>query len=296
MFLRFSADGEYRSPNICFISADDEDNIDDDQVGGDETDEGADPGDGDESDGNGDEADAEDAGDPDAEYDDGEKNTGDVDSPARETPKRKTANDVIREQKRTRKEASARAEAAERKAEAAELKAAEALRRAEIAEQRANERRAAETAEQEAARLELMTESEKSAHFRQKDKDEYTKEVNGLKLQMWDSNDRAAFRDLMRDEPAIAKVKDQVEAEFAKQSAQGRPVPREILANQLIAKQYREAYGKKVTQTRTRTEERTRRETVKPARTRSDVTPNRTRRGQEDSREARRKRLEEVQL
>jgi hypothetical protein len=259
-------------------------------------DEGADQGDGDESDGTGDEADGEESGEGDAKTDDGEDGPSDVDGPDRGTNQRRSANDVIRDQKRTRKEADRRAEAAERKAEEAERKAAEALRRAEEAERRANERRAQESQEEEARRVELMSETERLAHYRQKDKDEHQREMQGVKFQIWDSTDRQEFRALTREDPLVAQVKDQVEAEFARLSSQGRPVSRELLATQFIAKKMRERAGKAKTATRARTEERTRRETVRPQRTRSDVAPERQRRGQEDTAAARRKRLEDVQL
>lgn len=291
---RIALDGSYRSPNVCFI--DDEDIDGDDDTTPAIPDEGADQGDTDESDGDGDEADAEGSEDDDAEDDDGEEDSGDVDRRARETPRRKTANDVIREQKKNRQEATRRAEESDRRAAEAERKAADAERRAEEAERRAGERRAAESAADEAQRLELMTEGEKIAHYRQKDKEEHTREMNGVKFQIWDSTDRQEFRQLTREDPLVAKVKDRVEAEFAKMQAQGRPVSREILANQFIAKDARDGLVKAKAKTRERTEASERREKVKPTRTRSDVTANRSRRGQEDTAAARRKRLEDVQL
>lgn len=203
---------------------------------------------------------------------------------------------IIRDEKKGRKAAETRAEEASRKADEALRRAEAAERRAEDAERRSNERRQAETAEAEAARLELMSESEKIAHYRQKDKEEHGREMAGVKYQIWDSTDRAEFRQLARDEPAIAKVRDQVEAEFQRLAAQGRPVARELLANQAIAKMVREGRGPAATRQRDGAKKRIDRETVRAPRTRSDVAPQRTRRGEMDEKAARRKRLEGVEL
>ncbi|MDE2469380.1 MAG: hypothetical protein KGL35_11705 [Bradyrhizobium sp.] len=251
---------------------------------GDDPDEGADPGnadpDGDEIDG------GEDAAD-DAEADAGDAE--DAEPVVAETPKKRTASEVIRDNKRRAKEA-------ERKAEEAERKASEALRRAEEAERRANERRAAESAEDEARRVELMSESEKIAHYRQKDREESRKELSAVQFQVWDSTDRMEFRQLLRDEPWLAQVKDETEAEFERLKAAGRPVAREILANQFLARRYREQARKTGTKERKVAAEGVRRQTVRPPKSRSDVVADRRRKGGEDTPEARRKRLEDVQL
>lgn len=203
--------------------------------------------------------------------------------------KRKGASEVIRENKRRAAEATRKADEALRRAEAAE-------RRAEEAERRANERRAQETEAQEAARLELMTEGERIAYYREKDKKDYESKLNNVQFQIWDSTDRSEFRQLVREDPLVAKVKDKVEAEYERLKAQGRPVSRELIANQEIAKMVRDNRQRAKTKQTRRAEDGIRRETTKPTRTRSEAPSERGRRSREDTPEARRKRLENVVL
>lgn len=207
-----------------------------------------------------------------------------------------SASDVIRANKKARKEADRKATEAASKAEEALRRAEAAERRAEEAERAANARRQAESAEAEAARVELMSESERLNHYRAKDNERHTAEMNGVKFQIWDSTDRSDFRQLVREDPLVAKVKDKVEAEYEKLRAQGRPVSREILANQEIAKMVRSGRASAGTAQRKRAAEGVQREKVRPQRTRSDVASDRSRRGQEDTAAARKKRLEDVQL
>lgn len=207
-----------------------------------------------------------------------------------ETPRKRTANDVVRDSKRRAKEAEDRAVEADRKA-------TEALRRAEEAERRANERRTAETAEDEARRVELMTSDERAEHNRKKDKEEFQRELNGIKFQNWDSSDRADFRQLCRDNPLFAKVREKTEERFKTMQAAGRAVSREIIAKQEIADMVIAGRAKVGDSQRQRAAERVRRETTRPTRTRSEVPANRQRRGvDENSQAARAERLKDVQL
>lgn len=259
---------------------------------GDDPDEGADQSDADVDGAEGD--DAEESADDSTGHDRDEPEAAEeVDG---EPPRRKSASDVIREQKRTRKESERRAEEAGRKADEALRRAEAAERRAEEAERRAGERRQQETAEAEAARVELMSDSERLAHYRQKDGEAHKREMDGVKFQIWDSTDRSEFRQLCREDAAVASVKEQVDSEYDRLRLAGRPVAREILANQFIAKKYRESRAKAGTKQRARAEAGVRREQVRPQRTRSDVAPQRTRRGEDDTREARARRLADVKL
>jgi hypothetical protein len=212
-------------------------------------------------------------------------------------PPRRKASDVIRAEKKARKDAEARAARIEAEAAEARREAAEERRRREEAERRATERRQAETEAEEAARVELMSESEKIAHYRQKDRAENDRKYNELRFQQWDSADRSDFRQACRDEPALASVKDKVEAEYQRLVAAGRPVAREVLANQELAKQYRAERLKTGTQSRKRAEAGVRRETTKPPRMASGVPPERRARGgNADPRAARAERLKDVIL
>lgn len=258
-----------------------------------EADEGADQPDG-EADSDGAEGDVSDEA---TDGDGGDDRTEDAEEVADgEPPARRTASEVIRDQKRGRKEATARAEAADRKADEAIKRAEAAERRAEEAERAANARRAEQSAEAEAARVELMSESERLAYYRQKDSETHRRELDGVKFQIWDSTDRADFRALKREDPLVAKVADKVEAEYERLRAQGRPVSREIIANQEIAKMVRAGRATAGKKQRERADAGVRREKVAAPRSRSDAGSDRQRRGQEDTAEARRKRLENVQL
>lgn len=266
----------------------------DDAPGGNEADEGADAGEHDESDGTDGDGE-EDAGDA-AEADAGDaEDAGEVDEDA-EPPARRNASQVIRDTKKARKAEAARAEAADRKADEALRRAEAAERRAEEAERRAGERRQQQSEQDEAAQLELMTESERVAHYRAKDKAEHKRELDGVRFQVWDSTDRSEFKQLAREDALVASVKTEVESEFERLKAAGRPVSREILANQFIARKVREGRLKAGTEKRQRADSSARRNKVPPPRNRSDVAGARDRRTDANSKEARNKRIADIIL
>lgn len=252
------------------------------------------------------EGDADTDGDADADgegYEDssagraGSEGTEEVDGEGEaEPPRRRSASDVIRDNKRGRKAAEVAAQEAQRKADEALRRAEEAERRAQEAERRATERRQQESEAEETARLELMSETEKLEHFRKKDAEAHKREMDGVKFQIWDSTDRSEFRQLCREDRLVASVKDQVEAEYDRLRTAGRPVSREILANQFIAKKVRENRSKAVDKQSRQAAEGVRRQTVKPPRTTNGAAAPRSRRGEVDDRAARRKRLEDVTL
>lgn len=283
--------GQYHSPNVCFITPD-EDDLDggqDDQDAGEGADEEAGEGEepGDEADG---EEDAEGEGLEDhegADEDAGQESRSQV---ARgESPRRRGASEIIRENKRAAKEL--------REELQAERKAREALeRRLEQQDRDRDQRRQTETAEQERARLDLMTPEERYDYRIQQTETKHRQEMDGVKFQIWDSSDRSNFRDLCKEDPMVAKVKDKVEAEYQRLRSQGHPVEREIIANQEIAKMVRAQRTTAGTRQRARGAETVRRETARPVQGRSNVAPQRTRRGQEDTPEARRRRLEGVTI
>jgi hypothetical protein len=289
---RIASDGAYLSPNVCFVDPPEEPDVDDQPEA--DADEGADEGDADEGDG-ADGDDGEGAAD-DAEADAGDEASGDAGEEVEQKPAAKKASDVIREQKKARKDAAQRAEEAGRKADEAIRRAEAAERRAEEAERAAAVRRQQESQEAEAARVELMSESEKIAYYRQQDRQASDARFNQLQFQQWDSTDRMEFRQLVKDDPLVAKVRDKVEVEYERLRAAGRPVSREILANQEIAKMVREGRTQAGTKQRDRAAANVRRQTVKPPANRSGATSQRTRRGEEDPKAARAERLKDVIL
>lgn len=281
--------GQYHSPNVCFITPD-EDEIDgrqDDEDAGEGADEEAGEGEepGDEADG---EEDAEGEGLEDhEEADEQEGRHAQVDRAG--PPRRRGASEVIRENKRAAKEL--------REELATERKAREALeRRLEQQDRDRDQRRQTETAEQERARLDTMTTEERYDYQLQKREAAHRQEMDGVKFQIWDSSDRANFRDLCREDPLVAKVKDKVEADYERRRSQGRPVEREIIANQEIAKMMRQQRAPAGAKQKARGAETVRRETTRPVRARGDAPAQRGRRGQEDTPEARRRRLEGVTI
>lgn len=205
------------------------------------------------------------------------------------TPRKRGASEVIRENKKRAKEATAKAEEALRRAEAAE-------RRAEAAERATQARVQTETAQQRADRLALMSPEERFDALRSEDRAAHAAEMNSVKFQIWDSTDSAKFERLAEKDALVARVADRVEARFAELQRQGSPVSRAILADLEIGKMMRENQKSAKTKQTRRAEEGVRRETVKPKRVTSDASSTRGRRGQEDTPDARRRRLEDVIL
>ncbi len=280
LLSRVTATGEYRSPNVCFI--------DDPEDPADLPEDPEDPADPEDPEDPEDPADPEDPEDP-ADPEDPEDPADPVD-PAEPAPRKRGASEVIRENKRSRQEAERKAEALERRMEAAE-------RRAEAAERAVAERRQSESKEARDARLALMSPEERFEVLRTEDREAYTREINSVKVQMWDSTDATRFDRLAERDPLVGKVRDRVEEEFKRRLAEGKPlVERELLANQEIAKMMRERQKTAGARQRKRGEESIRRETVRPRQVRSDAASPRSRRGQEDTPEARRKRLEGVTI
>lgn len=204
-------------------------------------------------------------------------------------PRKRGASDVIRENKKRAKESESREAAATLRAEAAE-------RRAEAAERAANDRRQTESAEARANRLAQMSPEERFDALRAEDRQSFSAEINSLKFQGWDQSDSAKFDRLVDRDPLVARVADKVEAEYQKLSAQGRPVSREILADIQVGKMMRANQKTAGTKQRKKAAEGVKRETVQPRRASGDAPASRGRRGQEDTPEARRKRLEGVFL
>lgn len=292
LLSRIAEDGTYRSPNVCFM--DDPDPPEDHDEGGDGGDDGGDADAGDDS--------GEDAGDADADGDEAPEDAGDEgDAVAEEAdeppaPKRRSASDVIRENKRGRKAAAREAEEAKREAAEARREASALKERLDAADRRALERQRSESEAEERQRVELMSDVERANYYREQDRTAHQREMNQVRSDIWASEDRASFRELCREDKLVASVKDRVEQVFAQQQAQGRPVSRELIANQEIARMAREGRLKAQTTQRARADERLRRQRSKPVTARSAAPSTRTRRGEGDEKAARLKRLENVTL
>ena len=165
-------------------------------------------------------------------------------APADETPLAKVgrprASDVIREQKRLRQEAVERAERAEREAEE--------LRRSQRQVQQARD----EVFEQEEARIKALDLSTPEGRLEKWQIDSNRvmranqRDANAARLEAADTRDLTSFSKLAVTEPKnYAKYAPLVERELEKARAQGHNPPREILYNQLLAKDVRAAMAKR---------------------------------------------------
>lgn len=283
---RIDEGGFYWSPNICFAGPDDEDTAsgekhEDVEDALDDEDEGADLADGEEDDDG-------DAGDEGREDDERDAEARRAEEPDLRVKKR-SASDVIRDNKRAAKEATRKADEAMRRAEVAE-------RRAEAAERSANERRQAETAAERAARRELMSDGERYAADLEEVKQSHAAELNGVKFQVWDATDSSKFERLCDRHQVYDRIRDKVEDRYADLARQGKATSREVIAKFMLGEMMVANAGRAKTKQTRRADEGIRRETTKPTRARSTVAPDRQRRGQEDTAEARRRRLEGVTL
>jgi hypothetical protein len=137
--------------------------------------------------------------------------------------------------------AQARIEELDRRSREFERIAQEAAQRAEAAERRLNEmlngNSRAEAERRERERLANMDPEERAAYQARQSEERTTREIATLRHQIADSTDRSEFAAACATNPALAKVKDQVEAELRKLRAAGTDVPRHTLAAYLIGQQ-----------------------------------------------------------
>lgn len=106
-------------------------------------------------------------------------------------------------------------------------RAQEAERRAEAAEQAAASRRNEEAQRAEQERLANMEPAERVEHV-------VNQRLARIEFQSWDSNDRVAFEAKAAGNPALSRIKDEVEETFRSQVASGKPIDRQTIAAFLI--------------------------------------------------------------
>lgn len=193
---------------------------------------------------------------------------------ARRQPERETA--VQRAQRLARE---ARAEADRNARELAEL-------RAEM--QRARQP-AAETPEQEAARLALMDPEQRSEYRLNKALENQNRQFAQMQARLADQTDKSAFLAACAADPLLKSVAAEVETELANIRRQGQNVDREALANYLIGKRARTRAPAAVSKQRKAGERAIARQQTRPGAGRSDREPEDRR-----SNDARRRRLEDV--
>lgn len=187
----------------------------------------------------------------------------------------------------------------------AERRIQQALREAKEAKERADrlERLVAErapqppkeTPEQRAERLALMDPEDRIRYEVNEQVGSLRNEFAGLKFQLQDTADRTAFDALCARNPAAAKFKDDVEKYLTDMRRSGTTAPRETVLRYVIGDRAL-ANASRATGKAKRTAEVNRaRQQAQPGRARGDAAAE-SRRGGSDSAEARRARLENMQL
>ena len=229
----------------------------------------------------GDEPEGQDGGGGDDEVDDPAELSGDdvddgeqdVDEPTRRKP--------------SRSEARIQRLAAERAADRAEK---EQLRR-ELAELRGtvHARTQNETAEQEGARLALMTPEERSEYRLNKATENHRRDMANLAMRLEDSSDRSAFEAKATVDPVYRRHAAEVEQRLTALRQQGQNIGREHLLRYIVGEKALERARKDGNRHERRGKEAIERERVKPGNGRGDV---QSRRGKEA--DTPRKRLEGV--
>lgn len=130
--------------------------------------------------------------------------------------------------------AQARVEAALREAREATARAQQLEQQLRDSLSRSNQ---ASEAERERALLEQMDPIERAEYRAQAAERRMEQTANGLRQEMAEANDRAAFAAACAANPALAKVKDQVEAQLADSRRNGVNIQREVLAAYIIGQQ-----------------------------------------------------------
>lgn len=185
--------------------------------------------------------------------------------------------------------AQARVEAAVREAREARERA-EALE-AQIRNLTNNQTRVSDE-QAEAQRLAQMDPFERAEYLAQRAERNTGTAIQQLRQEMADNTDKASFAALCASNPALAKVKDEVERTLSDSRRNGVTLPREVLAAYLIGQKVLAKAPAARTTAGKRAAERVSRERARPAGGGSDVTGGRTR----DETAARRERLENASI
>lgn len=180
--------------------------------------------------------------------------------------------------------AQARIEALDREVKAAKDAAAEAQR--QLREFASTTTRAS-TEAQERERLAQMLPEERAEYLARQSVNEVQRIGQQLQQQLADQTDRAEFAAKCVAHPALARVKDQVEATLVEYRKSGQTLPREVVAAYLIGQSVLSRAPKAATTQRKTAAARVARETARPTTGGSDVRGSQTK----DDRAARLERL-----
>ena len=146
----------------------------------------------------------------------------------------------------------------------------------------------------EAEKLALMTADEKLEHYRAQDKQELARTLGSLQFQMQDNADKAEFRQLCRENSALAAVAEEVERTIQSERSQGRAgASREIVAAYLIGKRALANGNRSKAKQQKRGDASKERNAARATNSRSNVS---SATGRGTDAEQRRKRLEGIEL
>ncbi len=149
--------------------------------------------------------------------------------------------------------------------------------------------------EQERQRLELMTPDEKIDYYRQKDRQESDQRFAALQMQLAENADRSAFDALCARDSRIASMRDDVERQLAEVRRGGGNTSREVIAKYLIGDRALKQAPRARQNQQSAADQRLARQAGKPTGSaKGDISRGRSE--QLSDREARRKRLENMQI
>lgn len=118
--------------------------------------------------------------------------------------------------------------------------------------------------EEEARRLEYMSEPERVAYYVNKATSQQLNEVNQLKAMMQFQADATAFQSFLSANPTLRKYADRVEEEFERRASKGSPTGRQLLIKEMIADEVIRNSSRAVRQAKQRGQENIRRQQSAP--------------------------------
>lgn len=164
-----------------------------------------------------------------------------------------------------------RAQEAEDRARRAEEKADRASGAVDILS-RQPQRNQAELDREEQERLESLSPAEQAKYLVNKERQQIQGAFAQQNYQFADRMDKADFKQLCRENPAVAEIAQEVEDRLAKLRREtGTSVEREIMADKILGERVRMKAVKNLDKQRARTEEKTRQHTARAPGARSDV-------------------------
>lgn len=152
-----------------------------------------------------------------------------------------------------------------------------------------------ETAEQRQARLAAMDPEERLETLRQEDRQVNDARFNQLQFTLLDQNDQHSFNALCSDNPNLRAIKGDVDKELQRLRASGANSTRETVAYYLLGKRAASRAGSATNKQRKAADAAKRTQSARPSQSRSD-TRSEGRGGRDNEKEARRKRLENMDI